>query len=368
MQSIGAFNGLGMSLGNLSRLSNAQTRSITAENPSGERGRGGMATEGTTAVFARELGQGWKISPSIHIPGNATAVLADIDGPGAIQHIWITVDPQQWRRLLLRFYWDNEAEPSVEVPLGDFFCNGWCERVNVNSLPIAVNPAGGFNSYWEMPFRKHAHVTVENLSPDDVMSFFFQIDYVLTDVPADRAYFHVQWRRSNPVPYKQVHTLIDEVTGAGHYVGTYIAWGSNSNGWWGEGEVKFYLDGDDDWPTICGTGTEDYFGGAWSFEQPKGQYGAYSTPFLGMPQVIKPDGLWQSQQRFGLYRWHVMDPVRFQRDLRITVQALGWRSALEGQRRFLPLQDDIASTVFWYQSEPHAPFPATPLLNTLEVI
>lgn len=368
MHTLGTFNGLGMNLGNLSRLSNAQTRSITAENPTGAKGRGGMASDGTTAVFARELGQGWKLSPSIHIPGNSTAVLADIDGPGAIQHIWITVAPQQWRRLMLRFYWDDEETPSVEVPLGDFFCNGWCERVNVNSLPVAVNPAGGFNSYWEMPFRKQARVMIENLSPDDVKNFFYQIDYTLTDVPADRAYFHAQWRRSNPVPYKDVHTLVDGVQGVGHYVGTYIAWGSNNNGWWGEGEVKFYLDGDDEWPTICGTGTEDYFGGAWSFEQPQGQYGTYSTPFLGMPQVIKPDGLWRSQQRFGLYRWHIMDPIRFQQDLRITVQALGWRSSLEGQPRFLPLQDDIASTTFWYQAEPHASFPSPPSLNAMEVI
>ena len=363
-----SFNGLGMNLGNLSRLSNAQTRSISAENPTGARGQGGQATEGTTAAFARELGPGWKLSPSIHISGHTTALLAKINGPGAIQHIWMTVDPKQWRRLILRFYWDDEETPSVEVPLGDFFCNGWCERVNVNSLPISVNPAGGFNSYWEMPFRECARVTVENLSPDTVENFFYQIDYALTEVPEDCGYFHAQWRRSDPVPYQEVHTLLDGIHGFGQYVGTYLAWGSNNNGWWGEGEFKFYLDGDGAWPTICGTGTEDYFGGAWSFEHPAGSYGVYTTPFLGMPQVIKPDGLWRSQQRFGLYRWHIMDPIRFQSDLRVTVQALGWRSSLEGQRRFLPLQDDIASTAFWYQTEPHASFPEAPSLNALEVI
>ncbi len=269
---------------------------------------------------------------------------------------------------MLRFYWDGEDAPSVEVPLGDFFCCGWCERTNVNSLPVAVNPAGGFNCYWEMPFHTHARVTIENLSPDAVENLFYQIDYTLTDVHKDCATFHAQWRRSNPVPYMDVHTLLDGVQGWGHYVGTYLAWGSNNNGWWGEGEVKFYLDGDTDWPTICGTGTEDYFGGAWCFEQPEGRYATYSTPFLGLPQIIMPDGLWRSQQRFGMYRWHVMDPVRFERDLRVTVQALGWRSALNGQRRFLPLQDDIASTAFWYQAEPHAPFPQAPTFNQVEVI
>jgi hypothetical protein len=362
------FDGLGMNLGTLSRLSSAQTRSISAENPTGEKGRGGMAMDGTGAIPAHELGQGWKVSPSINIAGNSTVVLADIEGPGAIQHIWLTVHPSHWRRIMLRCFWDGEQTPSIETPIGDFFCNGWCERCNVSSLPVAVNPAGGFNSYWEMPFRKLARIEIENLGSDEITGCYYQIDYTLTDVPDDRAYLHAQWRRSNPLPYQTVHTLLDGVRGQGHYVGTYIAWGVNNNGWWGEGEIKFYMDGDGKWPTICGTGTEDYFGGAWNFEHPKSEYGSYSTPFLGLPQIIKADGLYRSQQRFGMYRWHVMDPIRFQQDLRVTIQALGWRSSVEGQRRYLPLQDDIASTAFWYQAEPHAPYPDTPSLNDLEVI
>lgn len=362
------FNGLGMHLGNLPQLSNAVTRSISAENFTGEKGKGGMATEGTGADAARELGRGWKISPCIHVLGNATVELANINGPGAIQHIWVTVHPGNWRRLILRMYWDNEPTPSVETPLGDFFCNGWCEPCHISSLPIAVNPTGGFNSYWEMPFRQHARITVENLSPDRINGFFYQITYTLTEVPEDRAYFHAQWRRNNPLPYKTPHTILEGVTGQGHYVGTYLAWGANNRGWWGEGEVKFFIDNDGQFPTICGTGTEDYFGGAWCFEHPKGQYGIYSTPYLGLPQVIKPDGFYNSQQRFGMYRWHVMDPIRFQEELQVTIQALGWRSALEGKARYLPLQDDIASTAFWYQTEPHASFPKLPDLNFLEVI
>ncbi len=363
-----AFNGLGMGLGNLARLSAAKTRSISAENLAGAPGAGGMATEGTGAISGRELGQGWKISPSIDLPGHATVTLAAIDGPGAIQHIWLTVHPTHWRRVVLRMFWDDEATPSVEVPIGDLFANGWGERCNIASLPIAVNPAGGFNSYWEMPFRTHARIEIENLGPDEIKGFYYQIDYTLTSVEADRAYFHAQWRRSNPLPYQSVHTLLDGVRGQGHYVGTYLAWGVNNNGWWGEGEIKFYLDGDQDWPTICGTGTEDYFGGAWNFEHPKGEYGVFSTPFLGVPQVIMPDGLYRSQQRFGMYRWHVMDPIRFQDDLRVTIQALGWRSSLDGRRRYLPMQDDIASTAIWYQNEPHAPFPELPGINGLEVV
>lgn len=357
------FSGLGMGLGNLSRLSKAKTRSISAENFTGEKGKGGMATKGTGAEAARELGQGWKISPSVKIEPHTTFTLAKINEQGAIQHIWLTCAPHAWRTSILRMYWDDEENPSVEVPLGDFFCNGWGERCDVNSQPVSVNPAGGMNCYWEMPFRKSARITVENISNDDLI-LYFQVDYALTEVLQDAAYFHAQWRRSNPVQYKDVHTILDGVKGHGHYIGTYLAWQVNSCNWWGEGEIKFFMDGDQDFPTICGTGTEDYFGGAWNWEQPKGEYRTYSTPYLGMHQVIKPDGLYRSQQRFGMYRWHVMDPIRFEDDLKVTIQALGWRS----EWRYLPLQDDIASVAFWYQAEPHQPYPSLPDKNGLEVI
>jgi hypothetical protein len=357
-----AFDGLGMGLGNLARLSRAKTRSISPENFGGAKGEGGKAITGTGVGFARDLGLGWKISPSVVIRPHSTFILAEIEGPGAIQHLWMTTYPNNWRRLVLRAYWDDEDSPSIECPYGDFFANGWCERCNVNSLPIAVNPAGGMNSYWEMPFRQNARLTIENLSDEDIV-VYYQIDYTLTEIPADRAYFHAQWRRSNPVT-QAVHTLLDDVQGQGHYVGTYLAWQANNNGWWGEGEIKFYLDGDDEFPTICGTGTEDYFGGAWNFEHPSGQYGIYSTPFLGLPQVIKPDGLYRSQMRFGMYRWHIMDPIRFDQDIKVTIQALGWRSG----GRYLPLQDDIASLALWYQTEPHGPYPTLLGLDDLEVI
>jgi hypothetical protein len=362
------FNGLGLNLGNISRLSDAVTRSISAENYSGEKGAGGMATEGTGAIPARILGRGWKVSPSIPVPGLANVTLADINGPGAIQHLWMTVPPHAWRQLVLRCYWDDEAAPSIEVPLGDFFANGWCEPCRVASLPVAVNPSGGFNCFWPMPFRRRARITLENLRTYGIDEFYYQIDYALTTVPEDEAYLHALWRRSNPLPYKEDHVLLDGVHGQGHYVGTYMAWGANNNGWWGEGEIKLFVDGDTQWPTICGTGTEDYFGGAWGFvEQPGGQYGAFTTPFLGMPQVLKPDGVTYSQQRFGLYRWHVLDPIRFRSDLRVTMQALGWRVDADGKPRYLPLRDDIASTAFWYQAEPHAPFPALPDADVLEI-
>ena len=361
-----SFIGLGMHLGNLPLLSRAHSRSISAENPTGSAGLGGKALTGTGALQARDLGQGWKISPCITLPPRAKVTLADIDGPGAIQHLWMTVDPQAWRQLVLRLVWDGEDNPSVEVPLGDFFCNGWCVPCRINSVPIAVNPAGGFNSYWEMPFRKHAILSVENLSPAEIPGFFYQVDYTLTEIPCDRGYFHAQWRRANPLAVKQVHTILDGASGLGHYVGTYLAWRTFSAGWWGEGEVKFYLDGDGDFPTICGTGTEDYFGGAWGFAEDEGAYGVFSTPFLGFPQAIKLDRPQEGTGRFSLYRWHIMDPVRFQHDLRVTIQALGWDpSEAEGGPRYVPLQDDIASTAFWYQTEPHVCFPSLPEASRL---
>jgi len=266
-----------------------------------------------------------------------------------------------WRYSIIRFYWDGETEPSVEVPVGDFFACGWGKYAQVSSLPIAVNPGSAFNCYWVMPFKKSCKITMENLD-DNKMTLFYQVNYTLTDVPDDAAYFHAQFRRTNPVPYKEDYTIVDGIKGWGHFVGTYMCWGSNSTGWWGEGEIKFFMDGDTKFPTICGTGTEDYFCGSYCFVV-NNEYKEYNTPFAGMPQVLKPDGLWNSQQRFGLYRWHIMDPVRFEKDLKITIQALGWRSG----GRYLPLQDDIASVAFWYQNEPHNKFPKLPDRDILEI-
>ena len=361
------FNGLGMNMGTLSRLSHAQSRSISPENFTGEKGKGGMATEGTGAIHARDLGQGWKMSPSIDIEPGETFTLADIDGPGAIQHIWMT-PTGHWRFSIIRIYWDDEETPSVECPVGDFFACGWGEYAQVSSQAICVNPGSAFNCYWEMPFRKRCRITMENLA-DATMRVYYQIDYTLTDVPEDTGYFHAQFRRTNPLPYKDVYTILDGVTGHGHLVGVYMAWGVNNNGWWGEGEIKFYIDGDGEFPTICGTGTEDYFCGSYNFDL-KGEYVEFTTPYAGLPQVIRPDGLYKSQQRFGMYRWHVADPVRFEEDLRITIQALGWRQRLGWTQGgpYLPLQDDIASVAYWYQTLPATPFPSLPDKETLEVI
>jgi len=357
------FNGLGMNMGNLWRLSDAKTRSISPENFTGEKGKGGMATEGTGKECARDLGQGWKISPSVRIKAGETFTIANIEGPGAIQHIWMT-PTGKWRDSILRIFWDDSHMPSVECPIGDFFACGWNEYAQISSLAVCVNPGSAFNCYWEMPFRSKCRIIMTNNSTED-MTLYYQIDYILTEVPEDSAYFHAQFRRVNPLPYKEIYTILDGVKGKGQYIGTYMAWGVNNSGWWGEGEIKFYIDGDKEFPTICGTGTEDYFCGSYNFENQKNhQYQEFTTPYAGLPQVIRPDGVYRSQTRFGMYRWHITDPVRFDNDLKVTIQALGWR--LGG--RYLPLQDDIASVAYWYQTLPATPFPELPERDYLEII
>jgi len=362
------FNGLDMNLGNLYRLSDAKTRSISPENYTGEKGKGGMAdpkyrdqrNAANAANAARDLGQGWKVNPFIRINSGETFTLAEIEGPGAIQHIWMT-PTGNWRFSIIRIYWDDEKTPSVECPLGDFYGMGWGVYAPLVSLPICVNPGSAFNCYWNMPFRKKCKITVENVNDRNDMTLYYQIDYTLTDVPADAAYFHAQFRRTH---YNEGsdYTIVDGIKGKGHYVGVYMAWGVHNNGWWGEGEIKFFMDGDTKYPTICGTGTEDYFCGSYNFDR-EGQFKEFCTPYAGLHQVIRPDGTYQSQQRFGMYRWHIVDPVRFDKDLRVTIQDLGWRH----DGRYLPQKSDIASVVFWYQNEPHAAFPKIPAWQDLEV-
>ena len=328
----------------IARVSNGKTRSISAENPEGKVGAGAQEVPDEKNAGAW-LGKGWKVRPCITLPKESNTVLADIKGPGTIRHIWITVDPKAYRDCILRMYWDGEKTPSIEVPLGDFFANGHALRANIDSIPIAVNPSGGFNSYWPMPFRKSARIEVENQRWEEIAGFFYQVTYELDEVPDDAAYFHAQWRRAVTPIDKPEHTILAGVKGKGHYVGTYLAWTQLANGWWGEGEIKFFLDGDKkDAPTICGTGTEDYFGGAWCFGD------TYSTAFLGYPLWRKEPG---EVPKHGLYRWHMLDPIRFEKNLDVTMQALGWWPNWKYQQ----LQDDIASVGYWYQLEPHAKFP-----------
>jgi len=362
------FNGLDMNLGNLHRTSDAKTRSISPENFTGEKGKGGMANPAdkgnpniaNAANAARDLGQGWKINPFIEIKPGQTFTLAEMEGPGAIQHIWMT-PTGNWRFSILRIYWDGEKEPSVECPVGDFFGQGWNTYAQLTSLPVCVNPGSAFNCYWAMPFHKKCKITMENINDKDAMSVYYQIDYTLTEIPSDAAYFHAQFRRANPVE-SSIYTIVEGIKGKGQFVGLYMAWGATNNGWWGEGEIKFYIDGDSQFPTICGTGTEDYFCGSYNFDR-DGKYKEFCTPYSGLHQVIRPSGDYKVMMRFGLYRWHILDPIRFEKDLKITIQDLGWHHG----GRYLAQHSDIASTCFWYQTDPHTSFPKLPEWRELEV-
>ncbi len=343
------------------------TRMINAENPTGGKGQACPWAPDPNDPFlphsgaALDLGKGWKVHPFIKLKAGETVTLADIAGPGVINQFWITSDLKNYRALVLRFYWDDEQTPSVEVPLGDFFAMGHdASPHTVNSLPVVVNPLRACNCYWQMPFRGHARVTIQNEGGTDANIIAYKFLYKLVDVPEDAAYFHAQWRRSITRRDYPEHVLLDGVKGKGLYVGTYLAWSAFSKGWWGEGEVKFFMDGDTDQPTIADNGTEDYFGGAWGFyKEPTAESSeqVFNSPYSGLSLACIDDP--QGPRRFSLYRWHLLDSIGFAADLKVTVQALGWWP--EG--RYEPLTDDIASTAYWYQNEPHAPFPQFPKLQ-----
>ena len=351
-------------LSDLTLKKDIRTFSVCPENPSGKKGEGGKATldNGSAAGAARDLGQGWKVNPYIILEEGKTAVLADIIGEGAIKHFWITDSARHGRDLILRIYFDGQKHPSVEAPLSDFFANAdYKEYRQISSLAICYNPYRGMNCYFEMPYRKGFRVEIENLSayPSRI---YYQIDCEEKRIPEESLYFHAQFRRVNPLPYKEVYTILDGVRGNGHYVGTYMHWGVKSNGWWGEGEIKFYIDGDTDFPSICGTGTEDYFCGSYNFDI-DGKYTEYSTPYAGLSKVGHTDQIYRSQRYFDMYRWHITDPIYFKEDLRVTIQALGWRTG----SRYLPLMDDISSVAYWYSDNLEDVYPEFPTYDELEL-
>ncbi len=349
-------------LSDLTTKKNIRTFSVSPENLTGEKGKGGMAEEGSASYAARELGRGWKVNPYMHITARESLVLADIKGMGAIKHIWITDNAKMGRLLVLRIFFDGQARPAIEVPLSDFFCNAdYREYRQLSSLAICANPRKGLNCYLEMPYRTGFRIEVENTGAEDCV-VYYQIDCEEKEIGEDALYLHAQFRRTDPVPYKEVHTILDGIKGNGHYVGTYINWGTKTNGWWGEGEIKFYIDGDADFPTICGTGTEDYFCGAYDFDVNR-EYVEFCTPYAGMYKVQHTDGLYASQRYFNMYRFHITDPIYFKEDLKVTIQALGWRS--EG--RYLPLQDDISSVAYWYSDNLEDEYPPFPSKDELEI-
>ena len=358
--------GFGGDLSSLPVAKRGRSRAINAENPTGGKGRGGMASG--------PLGPSRKGSPCLKdIKSGETVTLGQIKGPGIIQHIWITVTDKTTeadcfvlRDLVLRMYWDESEEPAVEVPLGDFFCCGFAHSCQIQSLPIVVVPDKGFNCYFSMPFQKGARITLENQHANPIPAFFYQIDYMLYDeIPAEMYYFHAQWRQQKITIPKEDYVIVDGINGQGHYIGTYIALTTLERYWWGEGEVKFYIDGDDPYPTICGTGMEDYFGGSWSFAKQidkKTIEQTYCTPYLGYPFYADKDDMVYSAYHNddclpmrGLYRFHIPDPICFEENLKVTVQQIG-----VGHRGLFERSDDLASVAYWYQKESAAKFPPLP--------
>jgi hypothetical protein len=284
-------------------------------------------------------------------PGE-TLTLADFKGPGTVRRIWMTVLPSQpaYSRLMtLRIYWDGEKSPSVEAPIGDFFGVGHGLDVPLESLPVRASANGKARSCtWAMPFRKSARITVTNDGTEATWGFYFNVDAEQGPVPKDAPYFHAMYRQEfpcRPGPY-----LLADIKGRGHYVGTVLSARTTSPGWWGEGDEFFWVDGEAV-PSLRGTGLEDYFGEAWGLRQTNGAYSGASLFEGGYPGA-----------RSTCYRWHVADPVRFRKGLRVEIEHEGVAFGPDGKDRGNNNErpDEYSSVAFWYQLEPHAPFPPLP--------
>ena len=286
-------------------------------------------------------------------PGE-THVLMDVKGPGEITHMWMTFlgpEAQGWAKdgsathqdMLLRIYWDGSSRPGVEAPVGDFFANCFGARDQVLSLPVLVEDADSYNCFWRMPFRKSARVEIVNQGRKPINLLYYNIDWIKKDkLAADTPYFYAQYRQEYPVRQGQDYVILD-TKGKGHYVGTVLAVRSRSPSWFGEGDEKIFIDGEKE-PSIWGTGTEDYFLSAWGLK-------TVSTPYFGTPHF---DGWGLVGGRTSAYRWHVADPIVFQKGIRMTIEHFGWISPDENPQNksmsWNERQDDYSSVAFWYQT------------------
>ncbi len=340
-----------------------ESRAITMENRTGARGAGGKAMAGRKGAPAHFDFQ----------PGE-TFTLAEIEEPGCIRHIWITTPPGQPlrdRNLILRIYWDGQGHPSVECPLSDFFGVAHGRRVPFSSALTVMAEGRGLSCYYAMPFARSCRITIENDTNESAGPLFFQIDYTLGDAVAPGSgYFHCQFRRQNPTTLREDYVLLDGLVGRGRFLGCVVGIRTLDAHWWGEGEMKFYLDGDRENPTICGTGAEDYVCSAWGLSR-------HHTPYHGCPLHLA--GEQERNSLVSFYRWHVQDPIWFHRTLKATLQQLGGaptaalRERLEGDSSLAvgptgaegdftvyERQDDVSSAAFWYQTLPTVPFPTLP--------
>lgn len=310
------------------------SRSISFENLTGAPGEGGKAES--------KLGVGRKGSPAITLKAGQEVQLCDIKGPGTIRHIWMTTskEPNNLRSLVIRAWWDEQKHPSIECPIGDFMGFAHGKVMPYYSAVHSLGKNAGMNIWLPMPFTKRAKITLTNEGQKNV-PLFYQVDYTIGDKhPRDVGRLHVLFRRENPTTEKQDFVLLPKRTNKGRYVGAIIGIRNLHPGqWWGEGEIKIYMDGDSEFPTICGTGSEDYVCLS---------YGMQETPYLY-------NGCNLDQKNFvSMYRWHLPDPVYWRKECRITIQQIAWKQGLA------ETQDDWSTATFWYEPVPSQPLPPMP--------
>jgi len=310
------------------------SRSISFENPTGAQGEGGKAES--------KLGVGRKGSPAITLKAGQEVQLCDIEGPGTIRHIWMTTskEPNNLRSLVIRAWWDEQKHPSIECPIGDFMGFAHGRVMPYHSAVHSLGKNAGMNIWLPMPFTKRAKITLTNEGQKNV-PLFYQVDYTIGDNHArDVGRLHVVFRRENPTTMKEDFVLLPTRTNKGRYIGALIGIRNLHPGqWWGEGEIKIYMDGDSEFPTICGTGSEDYVCLS---------YGMQETPYLH-------NGCNLDQKNFvSMYRWHLPDPIYWQKECRITIQQIAWKQGLA------ETQDDWSTATFWYEPVPSAPLPPMP--------
>lgn len=305
----------------LTSIKDLESRSISAENPDGKKGAGGR--------YRSSLGFGRKGRPAISLNAGDSVTIGEINEPGCIRHIWMTClgSPSFLRGVIIRIYWDGTSHPSVECPIGDFFGVAHGRRVPYTSLMTSMTEGRGLNSWIPMPFEK-ARVIITNESPESNI-LFYQIDYTIGDIVTAKGRFCCTFRRENPTRPQHDFTILERVEGAGRFLGCVVGVRALTDGWWGEGEVKFYIDGDNQFPTICGTGTEDYILTGWGME-------SHSNLFQGCPLRTK--------DLTSFYRWHILDPIFFQKDLRVTIQQIGANK----QMKMVERKDDWSAAAFFY--------------------
>jgi hypothetical protein len=310
-----------------------EIRTISFENPDGARGSAGSAHGGRKGAPNRML------SPGEHL------VLADIAGPGRIRHLWMTfppMPPEEMRGLWLEVFYDGATEPSCSVPCLDFFGLPHGRPAAYASALTAAQEGRGFNAWLPMPFRRRVRIELTN-GATKRLPFYYQVDYTLGPVGDEDGLLHVAFRRENPTMLKQDFTITAGLRGPGRFLGCNVGvrvLPDEGFSWYGEGEVKMYLDGDGPLPTWCGTGLEDYVGTAWGM-------GAHTTPQQGVPLVVESGG---SMPEFvSFYRWHLADPIVFREDLRVTLQQIGAVPVPRGQeaiRERMEQEERVAGTGF----------------------